>query len=157
MLKLTKVLGNAAEPALADRLHDVSHHGAVEYITLSKEDTARRRFRALTDRGADCAVVLSRADRLENGAVLLLEHDRAVVVRLDAPRFLEVRPRDAAAALEVGYLAGNMHWKVRFAGSVLFIQLDGDRAEYLARIRALIRAERVQVVEDSGALPAEVD
>jgi urease accessory protein len=155
MLKLTKVLGNVAEPALANQLHHLAHHGGVEYITLSDEDTARRRFRALTDRGADCVVILSRSERLQNGAVLLLETDRAVVVRLAAPRFLGIRPRDEAAALELGYMAGNMHWKVRFKDSILFVQLDGDRDAYLARIASLLALRRVEVIEsgvDDGSV-----
>jgi urease accessory protein len=148
MLKLTRVLGSAADAAFSDRLHHLAHHGAVEYITLSEEETARRHFRATTDRGTDCAIVLSRTDRLENGAVLLLEPNRAVVVRLAAPRFLRLRPRDAAAALELGYFAGNMHWKVVFGGGVLSIQLDGAEAEYLSRAEPLVASGRVQVVHD---------
>lgn len=156
MLKLTKVLGSAAEAAFSDRLHHLEHHGEVEYITLSEEDTARRHFRTATDRGTDCAIVLSRADRLENGAVLLLETNRAVVVRLAAPRFLSLRPRDAAAALQLGYFAGNMHWKVVFSGEVLSIQLDAAEAEYLKRLEPLLGSGRVEVVRDeatSGGRP----
>lgn len=154
MLKLTKVLGSAAEAGFSERLHHLSHHGKVEYIALGEGDTARRHFRACTDRGTECAIVLSRADRLEHGAVLLLESDRAVLVRLAAPRFVRLLPRDAAAALELGYFAGNMHWKVVFSGGMLAIQLDGAEAEYLARLEPLLASGRVRVVHGEEASPS---
>jgi urease accessory protein len=154
MLKLTKVLGSAANAGFSDRLHHLSHHDRVEYITLTEEDRARRHFRACTDRGTDCAIVLSRTDPLENGAVLLLEPDRAVVVRLAAPRYMRLQPRDSAAALQLGYFAGNMHWKVVFSGTTLLIQLDGAEAEYLARLDALVASGRVHVVQGEKASPS---
>jgi urease accessory protein len=146
VLKLTHVLGNAAEPDVAQRLHDLAHHGAVEYITLRAEDVARRRLRVHTDRGSEAAIALSRAERLESGAVLLLDEHRAVVVRLEAPRWLGLRPRDAAAALEVGYAVGNMHWQVRFADGAIWVRLDGDASVYRARIADLIGGGRAEVV-----------
>jgi len=153
MLRLTRVLGSAAEPAIADRLHDLAHDEKIEYITLGEAETARRHFRARTHVGTECAVVLSRSERLENGAVLLLEAERAVVVRLATPRFLKVRAVDAAAALQLGYFAGNMHWKVAFSGSTLSIQLDGAEADYLARLEGFIAGGRAHVVQGEEGSP----
>jgi urease accessory protein len=147
MLKLTKVLGNAAEPAVADQLHHLGHHGRVEYVTLRPEDVARRRLRAHTDRGTEVAIALDRTDRLANGAVLSLDAERAVLVRLEAPRWLGLRPRDAAAALEVGYAVGNMHWQVRFEAGTIWVRLDGDASVYRARIADLLSDGRAEVVE----------
>ena len=39
--------------------------------------------------------------------------------------WLLIAPTDAAAALELGYFVGNLHWRVRFDGHVLKIALDG--------------------------------
>jgi urease accessory protein len=147
MLRLTKVLGNAADPAVADRLHHLGHHGAVEYVTLAAEDVARRRLHVHTDRGTEIAIVLRREDRLENGAVLSLDEERAVLVRLKEPRWLGLRPRDAGAALEVGYAVGNMHWQVRFADDAIWVRLDGDASVYRARIADLIEKGQAEVVE----------
>jgi urease accessory protein len=160
MLKLTRVLGNAAQPALADRLHRLAHQDAVEYITLRPEDVARRRLHVHTDRGTETAIALGRTERLESGAVLLLEPDRAVVVRLEAPRWIGLRPRDAVAALEVGYTAGNMHWKVRFEGQTLWVRAEGDLATYRARVAHLIADGRADLIDgaphDVGAVDALV-
>lgn len=143
MLRLTRVIGNSTEPALAEQLHALEHRGAVEWVTLRAEDIARHRLRAVTDRGSECAIILSRSERLSHGAVLLLEPQRAVVVRVDSSQWLRLEARDRAAALELGYLAGNLHWKVRFEGDVLWVRVEGDPELYRARLLPLLRSERI--------------
>ena len=146
MLKMTQVLGTASEPHLAERLHALSHRGAVEYVTLRREDTSRRRLHDFTDRGTEGAIILDRSERLANGAVLLLDDERAVVVRLEEAPWLALEARDVAAALELGYFCGNMHWKVRFVGDYLHVSLQGPREDYLERLSHLIADGRVSVV-----------
>jgi urease accessory protein len=88
---------------------------------------------------------LPRAQRLANGAVVLLERERAIVVRMNEVEWLALEPRDAAAALELGFCAGNMHWKVEFAGAHLRIALQGPAESYLERLAHLTRDGRVSV------------
>jgi len=147
MLQLTSVLGFAAEPALAARLHHVAHHDGIEYLLIPPQDVGRRRLRLVGDRGTDCAIALARDARLADGAVLLLEHDRAIVVRLGEQRWLRLRPRDAAAALELGYAAGNLHWKVRFDGAELLVARDGPVELHTARLAPLLADSRIRVVD----------
>ncbi len=144
MLRLDSILGHATDAALAERLHHLEHDGKVEYILLAGENTARRRLHVATDRGTDCAIMLPRSERLSNGAVLLLESDRAVVVRLKEAEWLALQPRDAAAALELGYFAGNMHWPVRFDGAALKIALHGPVQGYLERLDHLLKDGRIR-------------
>jgi urease accessory protein len=148
MLRIDGIVGNATDTALAERLHHLEHDGKVEYIALASEDTARRRLHVTTDRGTECAVVLARTDRLSNGAVLLLENERAIVVRLKETAWLTLQPRDAAAALELGYFAGNMHWPVRFDGPTLKVALNGPVESYLERLDHLLRDGRARRVDD---------
>lgn len=147
MLRLTHIIGSATDAELASRLHGLAHDDLVETVTLDASDIARKRLRVTTDRGTDCAIDLERSAALFNGAVLLLEPRRAVLVRLSEPGWLGLTPVDAAAALELGYSAGNLHWKVRFAGSTLQVALDGPPDDYLARLAPLIDAGRVRLVE----------
>jgi urease accessory protein len=144
MLRLESIVGLATDAAFAERLHHLEHDGKVEYIHLSADDTARRRLHVATDRGTDCAIVLPRSDRLANGAVLLLERDRAIVVRLQEEAWLSLVPRDGAAALELGYFAGNMHWPVRFEGTALRIALHGPVEGYLDRLDHLLKDGRIR-------------
>ena len=146
MLKLLEVVGPVTDPVIADKLHHLEHHGRVEYITLSEEDTQRRRLRVVTDAGTECALVLDRSAQLYDGAVMLLTDEHAVVVRTQEPDWLRLQPRDVAAALEVGYFAGNMHWTVRFAGDVLEILLQGEPSSYLERLEPFLSDGRVKHV-----------
>lgn len=148
MLRLTRVLGHATEPQLAEILHRLEHGGTVERLKLSRADTARKRLHAFTDRGTEVGVMLDRSEQLSNGAVLLLEPERAIVVALEEPQWLALAPRDAAAALELGYFCGNMHWKVRFAGEYLHVSLEGPRETYLERLSHLVANGSISVVGD---------
>jgi urease accessory protein len=142
-LRLERIVGEAADPAIAERLHALAHANAVESIVLGREDASRHRLRVMTDRGRDCAIALPRSQRLCNGAVLLLEEQRAIVVRLSDEEWLAFRPRDLTAALELGYFAGNMHWRIRIEGARLEVALEGPKQDYLDRLAPLIADGRI--------------
>ncbi len=143
-MRVTSLFGVASDEDVGERLHALAHAGQVEYVTLSRADMNRHRLRVVTDRGTECAIALPRSEKLANGAVLLLEAERAIVVRMQEEVWLDLCAADDAAALELGYLAGNMHWRVRFDGAVLKIALEGPEASYLARLAPLLDSGRVQ-------------
>lgn len=145
MLILDRIVGQASEPALAERLHQIEHAGGLEVLQVSGDDVQRRRLRLTSDGGTDCAIRLARTQRLSDGAVLLLDAERAIMVRTDRPQYLIVRSVNAAAALELGYFAGNMHWSVRFDADVLAIQIKGEEQDYLDRLAPMIESGHVWV------------
>lgn len=147
VLQLNQILGFAADPVLADRIHDIGHRGVIEYLHIAPQDVGRRRLRVAGDQGTDCAIALARDARLADGAVLLLEPQHAIVVRLGEQVWLRLRPLDSAAAVELGYNAGNLHWKVKFDGSDLLVQRDGPIELYTARLQPLLQAGRIAVVD----------
>ena len=144
MILLNEILGNASDDMFSGPLHDLGHRDAIEYISLAKTDTARRRIRAVTGHGTECGIALSREQKLTNGAVLLLDETRAIVVRVEEESWLTLKPADAETALELGYHAGNLHWRVRFNGDQLLVPLEGPPENYLDRIRPLVDAGRVR-------------
>src|SRR5690606_5150487 len=150
VLRLTEILGSEHDAALADRLHEISHAGRIEEIALGRDDLARRRIRIRTDAGTDCAIAIARSERLFDGAVLLLEPARAIVVRMDPERWLSIVTESEAAALQLGYFAGNMHWRGRFDGPVLRIALEGARENYLARLEPVLALGSLRVLEGEG-------
>lgn len=154
---LTTILADAAEPAVHERLHRLEHRGGVETVRLDRANLARRRQRLVTDRGREVAVALSREEQLFDGAVLVLEAERALVVALEAEAFLRVRPADAASALRLGYHAGNLHWRVHFEGADLLIALEREEAAYRDRLVELENEGRIAVVgvETPAAARAE--
>ncbi|MBL29189.1 MAG: urease accessory protein UreE [Rhodospirillaceae bacterium] len=148
-LRLHAVAGHAGEPEMAERLHGLSHAGKVEYLTLDRNDTLRKRLRAVSDKGTECAIAIERGQSLDNGAVLFAEDGRAVVVRMKEQAWLRLRPRDAAAGLELGYWVGNLHWRVKFDGDVIAVALDGPESDYLARLEPLLADGRAMRAGDA--------
>jgi urease accessory protein len=148
IIRIEGIVGRADDPAIHQALHRLEHAQHVEYITLNSDDMLRRRLRVMTERGSECAIALARQEKLFDGAVLLLDRQRAVIVRAAETVWLAFQPIDAAAAIELGYYAGNMHWRVSFAGPVLRIALNGPKREYLARLAPLLDAGRIKEVAD---------
>lgn len=148
MITVTQILGPASDPALSGALHDMEHAGRLELLIIDREDALRRRLRGKTDKGTDIAVALDADQRLGDGSVLVLDTERAVVVRMSRERWLRVRPRDADAALEAGYCAGNHHWRVKFEPGAILIAMQGPAVHYAARMEHLLNSGLVEISED---------
>jgi urease accessory protein len=143
MMTITAIVGTASDPALAEKLHHLEHDDKVETLVVGEEDAARRRLRGTTDKGTEIAIALAPGERLVDGAVLFIDASRAIVVRTAEPRWLRITPRDADAALEAGYCAGNHHWKVRFEPGALLIGTQGPAEHYVDRLEPLVRSGRI--------------
>lgn len=143
---IDSIIGERTESALAERLHEIGHHGVVETLVVETADLPRRRFHTRTDRGTACFVALRRSERLFDGAVVFLDAHRAIVVRVGEQRWLRLAP-EKNAALELGYLAGNLHWRVRFEDDCLLVALEGPQETYLARLREFQERGKVRIVE----------
>jgi urease accessory protein len=143
MITITGIVGTASDPRLSDRLHHLEHDDRVETLVVGEEDSSRRRLRGKTDKGTDVAIALERSGELVDGAVLLLDDTRAIVLRKAQQRWLRLTPRDADAALEAGYCAGNHHWKVRFEPGALLIATQGPAEHYVERLEHLVASGRI--------------
>ncbi len=146
------IVGWVTDQAVADRLHELRHHPdlehAVEYLHLDVHDLNRKRLRATSDAGTDYAIVLQRDSALADGAVLLLETDRAVVVRAGARRTMTLRANDIGAALRLGFLAGHLHWKVDQRDDTVVVHLEGPESDYISRIVELLDSGRVESLDE---------
>jgi len=143
MIQINQILGHAHDSKLSNQIHDLSHHNKVEYIVLDRANLQRRRFRAQTDKGTDCAISISRNNKLSNGAVLLLEDDRAIVVKMAEDQWLSLKPNDLSSAIELGYFAGNMHWRVKFENAQLDIALESPEEVYLDRLKVFFEQQKI--------------
>jgi urease accessory protein len=152
MRLIERVIGGRHDAAIAESLHRLEHRDAVDVLTIATSETERRRFRAITARGEEIAIALPRDQTLHDGAVLVLEPDHAIVVRVAAPRWLRFVPRDAAAALELGFNAGNLHWRVKFDHASLLVALEGPPDAYRVRLQRLIDDGSVTI---DGGSPCE--
>jgi urease accessory protein len=145
MQQVDHVIGSRIDPAFSGRLHDLEHRGAVDTVVIPSADLSRRRLRAITRGGVELAIALPRDEKLYDGAVLVLNDDQAVVVRAATERWLRLEPASTADAVELGYHAGNLHWRVRFDGPCLLVALEGRPEDYAARIEPMVSSRRVHV------------
>ena len=145
MLRIDHVLGSRLEPALSEEIHRLEHRGAVDVVNIPTADLARRQLLATTRGGEELAIALPRDQKLFDGAVLLIDGKRAIVVRAGTERWMRLEPRSISDAIELGYYAGNLHWRVRFQGEVLFVALEGLPEDYTARLGEMISERRVGV------------
>ena len=146
MITVTSILGSASNSKIANLLHDLEHRNSVEFLVVDHKDILRRRLRGKTDKGTEIAIALERNEQLSNGAVLLLDDQHAIVVRMPDEHWLRITPCDADAALEAGYCAGNHHWRVKFEPGALLIAMEGPAEHYTTRLDHLLKARRIEVV-----------
>ncbi|WP_423415673.1 urease accessory protein UreE [Hyphomicrobium sp. B1] len=147
MLRIDRVVGDRSDPYLREKLHDLSHRGSIDIVELSTLDLDRHRLRARTEGGEEIAIALPRDEKLFDGAVLHVDDKRAIVVRAGEQRWMRLSPRSLRDAVELGYHAGNLHWRVRFGASDIMVALDGPIASYLARIEHIVKAGGASVSE----------
>lgn len=147
VLRISEILGQTDSPELENRLAAVADRGGVEYLPVGPDDVARHRLKLETDAGTECLISLPRDVHLSDGAVLLLEEDRAVVVRVESRAWLRFEVDDIAAGLKLGHLAGHLHWAVQFRGSQLWVAMDDPASNYLARLGSLLTDGQVRVVD----------
>ena len=143
---IVEIVGYASDADIGEQLHQLGHADAIETITLQREDTLRRRLRAISDRQNEYLIALPRENQLSDGAVLLLGPDRALVVRMAEERWLRLLPSDQSSAVELGYFAGNLHWRVKFDGPELHIALEGPEEDYLIRLQPFLQKQRVKQI-----------
>lgn len=148
MLRLHGILGHENNSGYHARLHELEHRDGIEILYVPPDEVGRKRFRLTTDRGTDCAVSLDRREDLADGALLFIDADRAIIARFGEQTVLRLSPVDAAAALKLGWNAGNLHWRVRFDGDCLVVLVDGAKADYRARIAQLLNDGAVEDLSD---------
>jgi urease accessory protein len=148
MLRIDRVIGDRADPVLRDRLHEFEHRGAVEFIKVPSSDLDRHRLRVRTEGGEEIAITLPRNERLFDGAVIHLDEVRAIVVRAGEQRWMRLAPSTMRDAVELGYCAGNLHWRVRFEEDDILVALDGPTASYLSRIEHFLNGGRASWSEE---------
>ena len=147
MHKLVEVVGHRSDDDVHDRLHDLEHRGLVVRLVLPTAELGRRRFKVTGSDGREYGVALDREAALRDGSVLRLDGDGAVVVEVEEPATLTVRATSLEGALQLGWHAGHLHWRVRMEDDLLVVLLDGPVEDHLARIRPWLDRGAVEVVE----------
>jgi len=145
MLRIDHVVGSRLEAAFSGEIDRLERRGAVDEVNIPVADLVRRRLLAVTRAGEELAIALPLHQKLFDGAILLIDGERAIVVRAATGRSMRLEPRSISDAIELGYQAGNLHWRVRFQGEALVVALEGRPEDYTAPLEEMISARRVGV------------
>lgn len=151
MILYSAIIGTASTPDIAARLHVLEHAHRVDTVFVPRQDLSRRRLRIRSSCGADVAIALPRDKTLFDGAVLRLDPDAALVVRVEAETWLRLRPASPSAALRLGHHAGNLHWRVKFDENDLLVAVEGPVQTYRARMADML-ADGLVTEIDGGAV-----
>ena len=132
-----KILGNESDELFSEKLHHLSHKSLVDYIEIKPEDSFRRRMRMVSINGREYKLAIPRSQKIENGSILWLSEESAVVIRiLNGPK-IRVIPKNISSAVRLGYHCGNLHWKTNFFQDGIDIILSGESQNYFDRLETL--------------------
>ncbi len=143
MLLVERVLGSRIDASLSERLHHLQHHGQVDVLVLPAAELARRRFRAKSEAGLEVAIALPRTRSCSTAPSSTSMTSEPWWSRSTPNTGCALQPRSIADAVELGYHAGNLHWRVRFSGEAMLVALEGPVDRYLERLGALVTERRI--------------
>ena len=136
MLHIHTIIGSSSDEKFHSLMHEMEASGAVDFLELSNTDLSRRRFRHKTRMGVELAISLDRDTKLFDGAILEFSQKSALIVRVKPEKWLQVKCKKVGLNLKLGYFAGNLHWAVRFSDESIFIEVQGDVANYINRLES---------------------
>lgn len=135
-LRSTAVLGLAHEQRFAGK--------RVERVAITSADATKRRLRCRTDAGSDVVIDVPRGTYLEDGAVLVDDGERVVVVAREPEDALVIRLSPTLDHAEVvrqaalvGHAFGNQHVPVDVVEGDLLVPITTSRAIAAATLERL--------------------
>jgi urease accessory protein len=149
MLVADTVLGNRADPEVADRLDEADPLR----IDVTETERRRSRFRTKATDGTELGVVVGR--ELEDGDVLSAD-GRLVLVRLELIEAVALDFTGATVspteAMAVGHAVGNRHWTLAVEHDTVLIPTGAERERIESAVGPLLeRGVDLHVVDVSPA------
>ena len=129
MIRVDGVVGNAADPDIADEIAAHKADGTLEKVRIDSADRRKSRLRVETDAGTDIGVLVDEPE-LAAGDVLVLDDQRAVVVEFESREALvvDLPPSPTpASTIELGHRIGNQHWDIAVEDRTLYVPVEADR------------------------------
>ena len=107
--------GTGIITAIVARLSDLAEPRKIDPLELTSEERANTHFVAETASGRQLRVSLPRGTELQDGDVLALDGETAVVVKASAEDLLLIKPGDEPVSWWAAcYQLGNLHRPARF-------------------------------------------
>ena len=149
MLILEQILGFTSDLKYENTIHDLSHKNNIEYIILDPLDVSRKRIRIKSDKGTDCAISLNRNENLSDGAILFISNEKAIVIKINKQKWIEIKVNSRKDTIKFGYFIGNLHWKVKFKDENVLIALEGPLNNYKDRIKDFLNKNQISLIGET--------
>jgi urease accessory protein len=146
VITFSTIVGNSSDPEIRGILATLEARDQVSHIAVRRSNLGKRRFKASDQSGTEFGIALSRNETIADGSVLLLSAHHAVIIDAEDDPSLNLSAVTIEGALQLGWQAGHLHWKVRTEKHKLVVALEGPVDDYLKRIEALVEAGHVRVV-----------
>lgn len=129
---VTELHGNIHDTPLPEGIH-------VETITVPSDHLVKRIQRLQTDHGREIGLRLpSKSPDLEDGDILHLDDENAIVLRVEASDVLVIQARSILEMAKVAHSLGNRHLQAQFfdkdseyGTEVMVVQYDHTVVTYL--------------------------
>ena len=108
---------------------------ASDQLLLTSEERSSPHMVGHTEGGRTVRLSLPRGTELNDGDVLALDGDVAIVVTAAPEDLFVVTPRDALEWGVIGYQLGNLHKPVRFTNDMMLTPADPMVADLLNRLK----------------------
>lgn len=108
---------------------------ASDQLLLTSEERSSPHMVGHTEGGRTVRLSLPRGTELNDGDVLALDGDVAIVVTAAPEDLFVVTPRDALEWGVIGYQLGNLHRPVRFTNDMMLTPADPMVADLLNRLK----------------------
>ena len=108
---------------------------ASDQLLLTSEERSSPHMVGHTEGGRTVRLSLPRGTELNDGDVLALDGDMAIVVTAAPEDLFVVTPRDALEWGVIGYQLGNLHRPVRFTNDMMLTPADPMVADLLNRLK----------------------
>jgi len=103
-------------------------------LLLNSEERASPHMLGHTEGGRDLRISMPRGTELNDGDVLALDGDTAIVVQAAPEELFVVSPNTAYSWGVAGYQLGNLHRPVRFTEGAMLTPADAMVADMLERL-----------------------
>jgi urease accessory protein len=138
----------------ATRIHSHIHGSPADVVVLDHDARHRRRMAMTGQNGLAFLLDLAEAEVIRDGAALILEDGREVLVEAAAEPLAELTPSDPAHAIRLAWHLGNRHLPTMFDGGAILIRRDHVIEAMALGLGASVRHVQRPFDPESGAYAA---
>lgn len=147
METFTTIVGHQSADEFRESVRTHVEAGSAVCLRIPAKELGRRRLKVQDQHGKEYGIALPRNADLGDGTVLAIDQHRVVLVEAEESKELVLQAVSPEAGIRLGWVAGHLHWKVRFEGDRLAVLLEAPRSEYVKRLGESVGGGSIRIVD----------